>query len=127
MNRIQIIAIIASFVFLFLIIELIRKKKIKEQYSLLWLFFAVIFVLISIFKEILESLAHILGIAYTPAAFLLVLIAAVILILIQYSIVISSLSEKNKNLIQEVGLLKMQLDELKEKLNHNKEDNGTIG
>jgi hypothetical protein len=94
------------------IIELIRKRKIKEEYGLLWIVFGIIFIVIAVWNKGLEVISWLLGIFYAPAAFLLILIVAIFLILIQYSIVISRLNEKNKILAQELGILKMQFKEM---------------
>ncbi len=110
-GRIQVVAIIGSIVFLGLIIELIRNRKIREEYGLLWIVFGIVFLGVSIWRPVLEIISRQLGIAYAPAAFLLILIVAVFLILIQFSVAISSLHEKNKNLAQELGLLKQQVAE----------------
>jgi hypothetical protein len=115
-SLIQILGIAGSTLFLFLIIELIRKKKIKEEYSLLWLFFGIIFLVISIWRDSLEYIALLLGIAYAPAAIFLILIIAIISILIHYSLVISRLTENVKNLTQAIGLLDMELNETKKEL-----------
>ena len=57
-------------------------------------------------------MASTLGILYAPAALLLILVLSVFFILIQFSIVISKLAEGNKNLIQEVGILKAELKKI---------------
>jgi len=111
-SRIQVLAIIGSILFLAFIIELIRKKKIRDAYGLLWVLFGVVFIVISVWRQGLEILSRLLGIYYTPAAFLLILIMAVILILIQYSLVISRLSENNKTLAQQIGIINLELKEL---------------
>jgi hypothetical protein len=115
-SRIQVLAIIGSILFLIFIIELIRKRKIKDEYGLLWIFFGVIFIVISVWRQGLEVLARLLGIFYTPAAFLLILIMAILLILIQYSLVISRLSENCKTLNQQIGILKLELKELNDRV-----------
>ncbi|GAB1371445.1 hypothetical protein MASR1M45_15070 [Candidatus Kapaibacterium sp.] len=118
LNIIQYISIAGSLVILLLVVELVRRKKIKEQYSLLWLFFSLIFLVFSIWREALDLLAVTIGIAYPPAAFLLILVMAIYLILIQYSIIISKLSNNLKESIQEISLLKHEIDNLKNKV-HN--------
>jgi len=115
-SRIQYIAIAGSVILLLVILELIRSKKIKEEYSLLWLFFSVLILLISIFRGFLDVFSQLTGIAYAPAALFLVLIMAVFVILIQFSVIISTISERNNKLNQEVGLLKMELEEMKERV-----------
>jgi len=117
-SRIQVLAIIGSILFLIFIIELIRKRKIKEEYGLLWIFFSLVFIVISLWRQGLEVLSRLLGIFYAPAAFLLILIVAMLLILIQYSLVISRLSEHYKALNQQMGILRLELKELNDRVAH---------
>lgn len=112
------LAIIGSILFLIFIIELIRKRKIKEEYGLLWIFFSLVFIVISLWRQGLEVLSRLLGIFYAPAAFLLILIVAMLLILIQYSLVISRLSEHYKALNQQIGILRLELKELNDRIAH---------
>jgi len=113
-----VLAIIGSILFLIFIIELIRKRKIKEEYGLLWIFFSLVFIVISLWRQGLEVLSRLLGIFYAPAAFLLILIVAMLLILIQYSLVISRLSEHYKALNQQMGILRLELKELNDRVAH---------
>lgn len=108
-DKIQIFAIVGSILLLLAIIELIRRKKIKEEYSLLWLFFSIGFTILSFWRDGIEEIAKFIGIAYAPTAFLLLLVMAIFLILIQFSVIISKLSENNKILAQEIGLLKEKI------------------
>ena len=109
---IQYVAITGSFILIVFILLLIRNKKIKEKFSLLWLFFGIIFLFLSIWRESLEIIARILGIAYAPAALFLILIIAIISILIHFSIIITRLEDYVTNLVQEIGLLKMEINHM---------------
>jgi hypothetical protein len=111
-NRIQVFSIIGSLMLFLFILRLVKRRKLKEEYSLLWLGFGFVFIVLSIFKPMLEIVASAVGILYAPAALLLMLVISVFFILIQFSIVISKLAEGNKNLIQEVGILKAELKKL---------------
>lgn len=108
-NRIQLFSIIGSLVLFGFVLKLVKRQKLKEEYSLLWLAFGFIFIALSVFKPLLDIVANILGILYAPAALLLILVLSIFFILIQFSVVISKLAESNKNLIQEVGILKAEL------------------
>jgi hypothetical protein len=110
LEKIQIISLTLSISFLLFIFELIRRKKVKEAYAILWLFFAAIFIVLSIWKGGLDYLSAIFGIYYPPAFLFLFLIIAIILILIQFSVVVSGQNEKIKKLTQELGLLKEKLE-----------------
>jgi hypothetical protein len=121
-NRVQIVGIIASILVIILIFEFIRRKKIKEEYSLLWFSVGLLFLLLSIWRDGLEFISKLIGIAYPPATLFLVLLFGIFIILVHFSIVISKLSEKNKLLAQELGLFKLEFDELKKKLQKEKKN-----
>lgn len=110
----QTLAVIGSILIILLLIELVRRRKIKENYSLLWFAVAIVFLVLSLWRESLIWLAMILGVDYAPAALFLILIMALYLLSIHFSIVISGLSEKNKDLSQEIGLMKLEIKKLKE-------------
>lgn len=113
-HRIQFLAIAGSVALLLFILELIRRKRIRENHSLLWLFIGTVFMFFSIWRRGLEVLANLMGIAYPPTAFLLILVMALFVILIQFSIITSDLTEKNRKMAQEIGLLKEKVRELLE-------------
>lgn len=115
-DQIQIISIVVSFLLFFMLILLIRKKRLKEEYSLLWMFFSLVFIVLSIWRDGLNYFSSLLGIAYPPAAIFIILLMAVFFILIQFSVIISQLSDKNKTLAQDLALLKFEFGKLKKEM-----------
>ena len=109
-ERIQYISIALSIMFLGFVIELIRRKRIKESYALLWLVSAAAFIGLSVWRSGLEQISLAIGIAYPPAALLLLAVGVLFLVLIQFSIIISKLSLENKRLAQEIALLRITLE-----------------
>ncbi len=114
-NIIQYIAIVASLVLFVFILYLVRSKKIRIEYSLLWLFFSIVFIIFSFWRDGLTVISFSIGIAYPPIAFLLILVICIFLILIQFSVVISKQKEINKNLTQEIALLRNIIENIKKK------------
>ena len=57
--KMQYIAIIGSVVLLVFILNLIRRKRIKEEYSLLWLFLSFVFILFSSWR--VRHALHVFG------------------------------------------------------------------
>lgn len=108
-SQIQVVTITVSISLFLFIMYLIRSQRLKEEYSLLWIFFSLVFILFSFWRKGLDYLSDFLGVAYPPAALFMILLMAIFLILIEFSIIISKLSNKNKSLAQEVGLLKQRL------------------
>ncbi len=114
--RIQIIGIIGSVFLLFLVIELIRRGRLKIEFSLLWFFMSVLFLFVSIFRGLLDKFSYMVGIGYPPSALFLILLLGLIMILIHFSTVISNLKEAKKTLTQRIGLLEIEIERLKKEL-----------
>jgi len=103
-----------SIILFLFIMYLIRSQRLKEEYSLLWIFFSLVFMVFSFWRNGLDYVSEFLGVAYPPAALFMILLMAIFLILIEFSIIISKLSDKNKSLAQEIGLLKHRLKNVEE-------------
>jgi len=121
-NRIQIIAIAGSVSLLIFIIILIRQHRLKEEYSILWLFFTSVFILFSVWRNGLEWISDIVGVAYPPAALFMILIMALFIIMIEFSLIISKQSFWIKSIGQDIGLMKQEMNELRAKLDLAKKD-----
>ncbi len=115
MDKVQIIAIIGSLCYILLTLPLVFRKRIREEYAILWLFFGVLLLFFSIWREGLHLLSGLLGIHYPPVTLLLILIISLLLILVQYSVEISKLTCKIIELSQELGITRLELEELKRK------------
>jgi len=109
--RLNIIACIGSILFLFFIIESVRKQRLKEAYSLIWIIMGFVFLVISVWQKALDCISNMMGIYYSPTMLCLVLIFMILIILVQYSIVISKQTENIKTLVQENALLKNRIEE----------------
>lgn len=116
MDKIQLISILGSVILIVFILLLIIYRRLKEEYSLLWLFFSFLFLALSIWKNGLEWIAGLLGISYAPAALFLILIMSIFAMLVEFSIIISKQSEWIKQSAQEIGLLKLEMEKHKNKL-----------
>jgi len=110
MSLILIVSICISLTILVSVLELIRRNRLKEKYSLLWLFSSVVLLLFSLSRDLLHSAAALIGIEYPPSLIFLLGLLFLIVINIHFSTVISSLTEKNKRLAQEIALLKEYLE-----------------
>ena len=109
MQTIQVLSIIGSVGFFFVIVELIRKKKLKEAYAIIWLSFSLVFLFFSIWRKALDHIAKILEINYPPATLFLLLIITIVAVLIQMSVVISKQTDEIKKLTQSLAILKEKI------------------
>jgi hypothetical protein len=109
MDILKVLSIVASGSVFFLVIELIRRGRLKERYSLLWLFASGILLVLSSSRSMLELISRLLGIFYAPSFLFLLAFLFLLLITLHFSVVISGLSEKNKRLAQELALLREEM------------------
>jgi hypothetical protein len=107
--RVEIVAILGSLSLLGLVIELIRRRKLSEGYSLLWLLTAAALLVLSLWRGLLDLLAGLVGIFYPPMALFVVAFGFTLLILLQFSAVMSRLTDENRRLAQDVALLNAKL------------------
>lgn len=117
MDIIEIIAITGSLAIFFIVIDFIRRGVLKEKYSLLWLFASIILITFSLSRDLLHFLAEILGIFYPPSLLFIIAFIFLLLITLHFSVIISGLAEKNKRLAQEIGILKLLIEDLYTKIN----------
>jgi len=110
--RARIFAIALGIVVSLFVINLVRTKKLKEEFALLWLLTAVVLVLTPLAIDYLDLLAYALGIEYPPALIFLLAIISLILILFQFSMRISRFSDQIKVLTQEVAMLNARIEDL---------------
>lgn len=111
-QRIQIFAIWGSLIIAFIIFELIRKRKLMEKYALLWFGSAIVLIILSLWRNLLEKMASFLGVYYAPSALFIIVIFCGIILFLHFTIVISKLIEQNKILAQELALLKEKVEEI---------------
>lgn len=108
MTRITILSVCLSVVLLLYILEMVRRRRLREEYSILWLFGSGVILLLSIKQSWLIYLAQAVGIAYPPSFLFLIGILFIMLILIHFSITISKLYQMNKRMAQDIALLKRE-------------------
>lgn len=106
MDRIQILAIAASFLFLAFIGSLIVRGKLREEYAIIWIVCSVLLIAFSFWRKGLDVLSHLVGVFDPPNLVFTGAIFAILIYLLHLSVVVSKLQEQNKTLSQDIALLK---------------------
>ncbi len=115
-DRLTLTIIIGALGLLFIVVELVRQRRLEEQYSLLWLGTAFGLVVLSVSREIWDRLALSIGISYPPTALFIAGFVAMMMILLHFSTVVSRLTRQNREAAQQIGLLQWKLQELEKRL-----------
>ena len=109
---ISIAATVIAVALLLVVFELIRSRRLRERYALLWLATGLVLVALSAWRGGLNTIAGWFGVrGYPPAVLFAVGLLFVIVVLLHYSTVISRLADQNTTLAQRLALLESRIDE----------------
>jgi hypothetical protein len=105
MTRITLVSLIATVVLLVLVLELVRRRRLQERYSLLWLATGGSLFLLAAWSDLLNRISDVMGIR-TPSNALFVVAAGFFLaVLLHFSLAMSRLSEQCSRLAQRLAML----------------------
>jgi cell division protein FtsB len=111
--RVSLVGVFASLLLLLVILELVRGRRLKERYALLWLATGGILLVLSAWRGGLNTIAGWVGVeTYPPAVLFAVATLFILLVLLHYSTVLSKLTDENVALAQRVALLEEQVGRL---------------
>jgi hypothetical protein len=108
-TKAQIIALIATLAIFLLILELVRRRRLVERYALLWMAAAVVLLVLAIWSDGLDVIADAMGIKEPANAIFILAFGMVFLLLLNFSVATSRLSEETKILAQETARLEQEL------------------
>jgi cell division protein FtsW (lipid II flippase) len=112
--KVSIAATVASLLLLGVVFELIRSRRLRERYALLWVLTGVVLVVLSAWRGGLNTIAGWLGVeTYPPAVLFAVSLLFVLAVLLHYSTVLSKVTDQNVILAQRVALLELEISELR--------------
>ena len=104
--RVSVVGVVASILLILVVLELIRGRRLKERYALLWLATGVVLLVLSAWRDGLNTIAGWAGVtSYPPAVLFAVATLFILLVLLHYSTVISKLTDENVDLAQRIALL----------------------
>jgi cell division protein FtsW (lipid II flippase) len=110
--KVSIIAALASLLLLLVVFELIRSRRLRERYALLWLLTGLVLLVLSLWRGGLNTIAGWVGVeTYPPAVLFAIASLFILAVLLHYSTVISKLTDQNVILAQRVALLELELRE----------------
>ncbi len=113
LDRAMLFGVFSAIGTLLFVLELVRRRKLREEYSLLWLGTALVLLTLATSRPLLDTIASAIGIFYPPSALFLVAIVFMLLILLHFSTVLTRLTQENKEIAQQMALLRQELAEAK--------------
>ena len=109
---VSIAATAAALLLLIAVLELVRRRRLREKYALLWILTAIVLIVLSAWRGAVNQIAVTLGVSYGPAVIFAVGALFVLVVLLHYSTVISALTDRSVVLAQKIEILEQRLEQL---------------
>jgi hypothetical protein len=113
MDRVQLVALTVSLLLLVGVLELVRRRRLTEEYSFLWIACSLALVILSLRRGLLDAAAHWLGVYYPPMVLLMLLILMVFVASLCFSVIVSRQRQQIERLIEETAILAAEVRELR--------------
>jgi hypothetical protein len=107
----RIIAVGASLLVLGLVIELVRRRRLKEEYSVLWVLTALVLLVLSLWYPLLLKITNLVGAVMPSSTLFFFGLVFALLMLLHFSVRVSSMERRVTMLVQEMGLLTVREEE----------------
>lgn len=106
-----VLALALAVVFILVVLDLVRRKRLKEKYSLLWLLVGAVMLTLASSRQLLESAANRLHVYYAPSLLFLCGLIFSFALILHVTVVLSRLEDRVVRLAQEVALLRAEQKE----------------
>jgi hypothetical protein len=112
-DRVQAVALSVSVLLLVAVLELVRRRKLLEEYSFTWIVTSLLLLVLSLRRDLLDIAAHWLGVYYPPAVLVMLLVALVFGAALAFSVIVSRQRRQIDRLIEDTAVLAAELRELR--------------
>lgn len=104
----RLIAIAIAGLFLLVILELLRRRRLQERYTVIWFLAGLVLLVLALAPGLLGSFARLLGISDPNAALFAATLGVVGMMLLHFTVVASRQDEQITRLAQEIAMLKIE-------------------
>jgi hypothetical protein len=113
--KLRLIAVGGSLAVFGFVIELVRRRRLKEEYSVLWILTAAGLIVLSVWNQLLNDVSDLIGAAAPQSTLFFFGLMFVVLVLLHFSVRISALERRITALVQELGILSLEGSAIPEK------------
>lgn len=111
----KITAVVLAVLMLTVVIELVRKRKLREEYSLLWIGTALVLLALALQPRLLNLFQTMIGAVMGTSALFFGCMVFLMLISLQFSVRLSRLTFRLKQLSQQLALQQLELEQLRKR------------
>jgi len=112
-ERVQVVSLAVSVALLVVVLELVRRRKLTEEYSYLWIVASIALVALSARRQVLDASARWLGVYYPPMVLVMAFILMVFVASLWFSVIVSRQRQQIERLIEDTAILQAEIRELR--------------
>jgi hypothetical protein len=107
-----ILGVVAALATFAVVVDLLRKRKLRERHAIWWLAATILAVIVGLFPGLLEWAADLLGVGLPSNLVFFVSIALLVLVCIQHSAELTKLETDTRALVENTALLELRVRDL---------------
>jgi len=115
-NQVYALGVAGALLVVALVVELVRRRYLRGKYAILWLALALAVTVLAVFPDVLGWLAIKLGVQVPSNLLFFGAIIMLLLLVMQLSYESSRLEEETRTLAEEIGLLRLEVDQLRQQV-----------
>jgi len=113
LSRIQLISALAAVGLALYVLELVRRRRLSEEYSVLWVVATIVVAILGFSTPLLRAITRALGILYEGSTVFFFGLAFATAMLLHLSVRLSRLGQENHALTRELALVRYDLEALR--------------
>ena len=110
--RLTIVSVVVAIAALVLVFELLRRRRLREKYAVIWVVISLLVVVVAFFPPVLRGVADLVGISTPSNLLFFASLVTLFFVALQLSREVGLLEEQSRRLAEEVGAAKLRLDAL---------------
>ncbi|MGQ9588797.1 MAG: DUF2304 domain-containing protein [Planctomycetota bacterium] len=110
--KVRILIFLIAVASLAVIVRLVKSRRIWERYAIVWVYVGLAIALLPFVVDVLDWILYRIGVEYPPGFLLLLGIFAILLLLLQFTVEITTLVRRSRNTVQELAILEERVRRL---------------
>lgn len=116
-----ILGIVAALLVLGVVIEMLRRRRLRERHAIWWLVAGILALIIGVFPQVLAWVAGLVGVEVPTNLVFFASLAVLFLVCLQHSSELTVLEAQSQTLAQDAALLELRIMELEKALARHEE------
>jgi hypothetical protein len=113
LSRAQVVTAVCATLLALWVLDLVRRRRLTEEYSLLWVVSTVVVAVLGFSTPLLKALTHALGILYEASTVFFFGLGFATAMLLFLSVKLSRLGLENLALTRELAFLRLEIESLR--------------